>query len=102
MKKITGNIEFDSFLNERNPDGIEVKLSIEEMMLIEMLRNKETATLEVKKKEGEVVSINSTDYFITNLANTERIISRYKDSAEVSFTPIGKANYQVKVITRLK
>lgn len=102
MKSLTGSKIMDEAISRSFPDGVDMKLSQEEYMLIHLLRREETSIVEVKKKENEIRGINATDYFITSLSNAERIIARYKGTAEVSFTPIGKDNYQVKVISRFK
>ena len=102
MNNITGSKEFDTFLKEKNPNGVEMKLSIEEMMLIQMLRNKDTAIVEVKKAQGEILRINTTEYFTTDVSNTERIVRRYKNNGQVNFTPLGGTALRVKVVMRLK
>lgn len=66
------------------------------------IRDKKTSEIEVKSKEGKIMTINETYHFDTHKKNAERVLTEYQQKGEVIFTPRSKDRYHVKVIYRSK
>lgn len=102
MNALTGSQELDNLIRNGQPKGLEMKLSLEEYILIVSIRNKEATNVEVKTHNGVIKAINETIHFDTHKTNAERILTKYQSKGEVVFTPRGKDKYHVKVTYRSK
>lgn len=102
MNALTGSQELDNYVKELFPEGLEMKLTMEEHYLIMAIRDKKTTNMEIKSKDGQISCINETIHFDTHKKNAERILTEYQSNGEVVFTPRGKDKYHVKVTYRSK